>query len=88
LRQINLGGTSQVRPIVGSTLFGRALRQVRLPDERSRPRRRRRLAKPAKSISVAHVVREAEGAILPAECFDATPSACAITRVCRLRSAL
>jgi Rrf2 family transcriptional regulator, nitric oxide-sensitive transcriptional repressor len=47
-----------------------------------------RLAKPAKSISAAHVVREAESAILPAECFDATPSTCAIARVCRLCSAL
>ena len=47
-----------------------------------------RLARPARSISVAHIVREAEGAIRPAECFDATPSACAIARVCRLRGVL
>jgi Rrf2 family nitric oxide-sensitive transcriptional repressor len=47
-----------------------------------------RLAMPAQSISVADVVREAEGAIRPAECFDTAPGACTIARVCRLRGAL
>jgi Rrf2 family nitric oxide-sensitive transcriptional repressor len=47
-----------------------------------------RLAMPARSIGVAHVVRAAEGAIRPAECFDPSPAACAIARACRLRGVL
>jgi Rrf2 family nitric oxide-sensitive transcriptional repressor len=47
-----------------------------------------RLAMPARSISFGCVVRVAEGAIRPAECFDATPGACTIARVCRLRGVL
>lgn len=47
-----------------------------------------RLATPAKSINVGSVVRESEGAIRPAECFESTPSACTIAPACRLRGVL
>ncbi|HSU43079.1 MAG TPA: Rrf2 family transcriptional regulator [Casimicrobiaceae bacterium] len=46
------------------------------------------LARPASAINVATVVREAEGAIVPAECFDAAGGGCALASVCRLRSVL
>lgn len=46
------------------------------------------LALPAKAINVAEVVRAAEGAIVPAECFDAGKPHCAIVPVCRLRGVL
>jgi Rrf2 family transcriptional regulator, nitric oxide-sensitive transcriptional repressor len=45
------------------------------------------LAKPASQIGIADVVREAEGTMVPAECFDAEDS-CAIAPVCRLRHVL
>lgn len=46
------------------------------------------LAMPASAINVAAVVREAEGTMVPAECFDATSGGCALVSVCRLRGAL
>lgn len=46
------------------------------------------LAVPASAINVAAVVREAEGAIVPADCFDAASGGCAIVSVCRLRGVL
>ena len=46
------------------------------------------LAMPAEAINVGQVVRDAEGAALPAECFDPAGSTCAIQGCCRLRSAL
>ena len=46
------------------------------------------LALPAASINLGRVVREAEGTIVPAECFDPASAACAIARVCRLRGVL
>lgn len=45
------------------------------------------LARPAKQITIADVVREAEGTMVPAECFDADEH-CAIAPVCRLRGVL
>ena len=45
------------------------------------------LARPAKQIAIADVVREAEGTMVPAECFDDEES-CAIASVCRLRGVL
>lgn len=46
------------------------------------------LARPARRIGVAAVVREAEGAAIPAACFDSAAEPCAIARVCRLRGVL
>lgn len=46
------------------------------------------LAKPADAISVGRVVRDAEGAAQPAECFAEGPSDCAIAGRCRLRGVL
>ena len=43
------------------------------------------LALPPQHIVVGRVVRAAEGADLPAECFGDEPDACPIARVCRLR---
>jgi len=37
---------------------------------------------------VGAVVRQTEGADLPAECFDAAGNTCSITRICRLRGVL
>jgi Rrf2 family nitric oxide-sensitive transcriptional repressor len=45
------------------------------------------LARPAKQIAIADVVREAEGTMVPAECFEDEES-CAIASVCRLRGVL
>lgn len=46
------------------------------------------LARPAAQIRVGEVVRDTEGQVLPAECFAAEPSGCAIVGQCRLRGAL
>jgi len=46
------------------------------------------LAMPAEAINVGQVVRDAEGAALPAECFEPGGSTCAIQGCCRLKSAL
>ena len=46
------------------------------------------LARPATQIGVGAVVRDTEGAAMPAECFDATNKQCAILKGCRLRKAL
>ena len=43
------------------------------------------LALPAQHIVVGRVVRAAEGADLPAECFGDAPDHCPISRVCRLQ---
>ena len=45
------------------------------------------LARPAEEIGVGHVVRLAEGADVPAECFTAA-NRCAIAPVCRLAGVL
>lgn len=45
------------------------------------------LARPARDINVGAVVRETEGAAVPAECF-APDNQCTIARVCRLRGVL
>jgi len=47
-----------------------------------------RLARPAREILVGHVVRDAEGVSLPAECFADDQSDCAIVRCCRLKGVL
>jgi Rrf2 family transcriptional regulator, nitric oxide-sensitive transcriptional repressor len=46
------------------------------------------LARPPELVSVGDVVRQAEGVDLPAECFAAEESQCAIASVCRLRGVL
>ncbi|HVO87238.1 MAG TPA: Rrf2 family transcriptional regulator [Casimicrobiaceae bacterium] len=46
------------------------------------------LAKPARDINIGAVVRQTEGAAIPAECFDPASNHCAITRMCRLRGVL
>jgi Rrf2 family nitric oxide-sensitive transcriptional repressor len=46
------------------------------------------LGRPAREISVAEVVRLAEGGDLPAECFDRTTSTCPIAGGCELQSML
>lgn len=46
------------------------------------------LALPADQIPVGAVVRQTEGADLPAECFDHDSNTCSLARVCRLRGAL
>lgn len=46
------------------------------------------LGRPAPSIVVGEVVRAAEGAALPAECFATEHSRCAIVRACRLKGVL
>lgn len=46
------------------------------------------LAKPADAICVGKVVRDTEGAALPAECFSDRPSNCAIAGSCRLKGVL
>jgi Rrf2 family nitric oxide-sensitive transcriptional repressor len=43
------------------------------------------LALPPQHIVVGRVVRAAEGADLPAECFGDEPDHCPIARICRLR---
>jgi Rrf2 family nitric oxide-sensitive transcriptional repressor len=46
------------------------------------------LARPPHAINVGAVVRAAEGAPVPAECFDRERNGCRITRACRLRGVL
>src|SRR5215831_15425185 len=46
------------------------------------------LARPAQAICVGQVVRDTEGAALPAECFSPEDSHCAIVECCRLQTAL
>ncbi|MBW8846921.1 MAG: Rrf2 family transcriptional regulator [Burkholderiales bacterium] len=46
------------------------------------------LARPAAQIRVGDVVRDTEGQALPAECFSAEASHCAIVSHCRLRGVL
>ena len=46
------------------------------------------LARPAEAISIGKVVRDTEGAVQPAECFDAEHSRCAIVQQCQLKGAL
>jgi Rrf2 family nitric oxide-sensitive transcriptional repressor len=46
------------------------------------------LGQPAEAICIGEVVRRAEPAALPAECFGEEDSACCIAEVCRLRSVL
>src|SRR5689334_5205885 len=47
------------------------------------------LAQPAQSIVIGAVVRQTEGAALPAECFSAEHADdCSIARICRLRGVL
>jgi Rrf2 family nitric oxide-sensitive transcriptional repressor len=46
------------------------------------------LALPAEQISVGKVVRDTEGAALPAECFGPEKSHCAIAPSCRLKGVL
>jgi len=46
------------------------------------------LARPAAKIHIGDVVRAAEGAAVPAECFEPGAAACAIGKVCRLRGVL
>jgi Rrf2 family transcriptional regulator, nitric oxide-sensitive transcriptional repressor len=45
------------------------------------------LARPPREIGIADVVREAEGTMVPAECFDPEET-CTIAAVCRLRRVL
>lgn len=46
------------------------------------------LARAAEAISVGRVVRDTEGAAMPAECFEADGGHCAIAGCCRLRGVL
>jgi Rrf2 family nitric oxide-sensitive transcriptional repressor len=46
------------------------------------------LARPATEIGIGQVVRDSEGATLPAECFGPAPGSCAIAGCCRLRGVL
>lgn len=46
------------------------------------------LARPAETINVGRVVRETEGASVPAECFLPEGGVCAITAACRLKPVL
>jgi Rrf2 family nitric oxide-sensitive transcriptional repressor len=46
------------------------------------------LALPAEAICIGDVVRQTEGADLPAECFSAEGGHCAISPVCRLSKVL
>ncbi|MFG6465332.1 Rrf2 family transcriptional regulator [Roseateles sp. BYS87W] len=46
------------------------------------------LARPAEQIRVGEVVRDAEGQDLPAECFTAKATPCAIVGQCRLKGVL
>jgi Rrf2 family transcriptional regulator, nitric oxide-sensitive transcriptional repressor len=46
------------------------------------------LAQPPEDIVVGRVVRETEGAAVPAECFDEDGGRCLITRVCHLQAVL
>ena len=46
------------------------------------------LGRPAEDIGVGAVVRDTEGAAMPAECFDAENHRCAILKGCRLKKVL
>ena len=46
------------------------------------------LARPARKISVGQVVRGAEGEAMPAECFAAEESSCAIVSCCHMKGVL
>ncbi|NRF71033.1 Rrf2 family transcriptional regulator [Aquincola sp. S2] len=46
------------------------------------------LARPSDAVSIGQVVRDTEGAALPAECFEAGGGHCAIAGCCRLRGVL
>jgi Rrf2 family nitric oxide-sensitive transcriptional repressor len=46
------------------------------------------LARPARDICIGEVVRDAEGQAMPAECFAAEESNCAIVSCCRLKGVL
>lgn len=46
------------------------------------------LGQPPEHISVGAVVRQTEGADLPAECFDRQHNRCQLVRVCRLKGVL
>jgi Rrf2 family nitric oxide-sensitive transcriptional repressor len=46
------------------------------------------LGRPAVSIVIGEVVRQSEGALLPAECFERQDSHCPIAGPCRLRAVL
>jgi Rrf2 family nitric oxide-sensitive transcriptional repressor len=46
------------------------------------------LARAAAAINIGAVLRETEGRVMPAECFDRATNTCAITPVCRLRGVL
>jgi len=46
------------------------------------------LARPAKDICVGHVVRDTEGAAMPAECFSVEESRCPVSGCCRLKGVL
>ncbi|WP_457391967.1 Rrf2 family transcriptional regulator [Roseateles sp. P5_E1] len=46
------------------------------------------LARPAAQIRIGEVVRDTEGQALPAECFSAEASHCAIVNHCRLKGVL
>lgn len=46
------------------------------------------LARDPSQIVIGAVVREAEGAVVPAECFGENPGRCRITPVCRLRGVM
>ena len=46
------------------------------------------LAKAADQITVGRVIRDTEGAAMPAECFGATECHCAITHCCQLSGVL
>jgi Rrf2 family nitric oxide-sensitive transcriptional repressor len=43
------------------------------------------LSRPAEAISLGEVVREAEGKMLLAECFDRKNNTCVITSICQLK---
>ena len=46
------------------------------------------LARDASQIAVGEVVRQTEGAAMPAECFDKGANTCTIVRICRLQGVL
>ena len=46
------------------------------------------LAKPAEIIGVGRVIRDTEGAAMPAECFSADKGHCVISSCCRLQDVL
>lgn len=46
------------------------------------------LARAPSEIVIGDVVRQAEGAVVPAECFGENPGRCCIASVCRLRGVM